>query len=158
MVDQVQSGDVNVPRQLTNKQRRWLEPSPVRMAIMRRILDEHNNELTDYMTKHIVDVIKPVIVYTFHELMNGQQISSNSVQVLTNPANPAPFGYVPSSSTAQITFSIVGQIISPPPRLKIFQRAKIAGTTQTCGPTLTNKGNLPNPTQVNSGGSNGAMW
>lgn len=105
--DQAPGGDVDVPRHLGDKQRRQLEPSPIMMAIMRRLLEEHHNELTNNVTKHLADVIKPSFVNTLHEFASEQGTSNNSVQMETNHPNPTVSRYVPSLITAQITFDTV---------------------------------------------------
>lgn len=85
--------------------------------------------------KYIIDVLKPLIVNAFHEAMHRQETSSHSIQLQANPTNPAPFGYVSSSIAAQVTSVIVEHILSPPPQIRILQRAETIG--------------MPNPIQMN---------
>lgn len=92
VAEQQQGGDVNIVRQLTDEQRRQLEPNFAMMATLRRIFYEHGNETTYLLMKYLVDVVAPMIVNTFHEVIHRPGASSHSIQTQANPTNQCLLG------------------------------------------------------------------
>lgn len=88
------------------------------LVTARRIFYEHQNEMTNHVMKYLIDMIKPMIVNTFHEVMHTPRMLSYSFQIQASPTNPAPS--------------------------RILYRAKIIGTTQISETIPVHVSNLHN--------------
>lgn len=73
--------------------------------------------------KYFVDVIKPIIVNTFHEAVHGQGTWSHLVQMEANPANSGLLRYVPPSAVAQIAVGTAGQIMPNSTTIQDFAKS-----------------------------------
>lgn len=143
--NQGQIGEVDIPKQLTEEQRRQLKANPVTIATMRRIIEEQHNDLTNLVSMCVTDTARPLIITDVHEIANKQGASTNSTQIQPNPVFPPPsFGYAPQSSNLTPNFSTIGQVTHLTP-LRILRRGEGVIATQTCGPMLTNEVNWLNP-------------
>lgn len=72
---------VDRSRELTNHHRRELAPYVILVAtIMKRMFEEHQNELTNHMVNHIFDVLKLMITNMLAALVPGQVLPTNRYQ------------------------------------------------------------------------------
>lgn len=80
VTNQMQVGDVDIPRQLIEEQRIQMEPYLATIATMRRIIEEQHNNLANLVTKCMADMVTPLMVNTIHDIANKQGASSSSTQ------------------------------------------------------------------------------
>ncbi|KAI6684129.1 hypothetical protein NL676_030042 [Syzygium grande] len=109
--------------------RRPIELTPVVLSTMRRTNEETQNEFVDYVVRHMTEVVRPLIINTYHECTQGQHGGSN-------PPTQLRTGYPSALEGPALQFGTMIQTTSTIPPIRKLPRGEIL-------PIAPNEG-LPN--------------
>lgn len=144
VAEQGQAGEINIPKNLTEDQRRQLEANPVTLATMRIIMEEQHSNLANLVTRCVANTIRPLIINTVQEITGKQSPLMSFTQPQTAPV--ALLGGVGSLRQPSATFPdmrVMRQGIPLMP-VRILQRGENALANQAYDQVVTNEGNMVN--------------